>query len=59
MKVLSVPNVSPEQIQADYPKLKEIHAKAMKSDPLWEFFGGVLSIDGREYQVCNNPEDFV
>ena len=44
--------VSPEQIQKDMPELVRLHEDALKQEPLWEFFGGVITIDSRVYQVA-------
>ena len=41
-----------EQIQADMPELLKAHEKALNSEPTWAFFGGVLTINRHEYQVC-------
>lgn len=44
--------VSPEQYQEDYPKLLRKHQEALKQEPMWEFFGGTLTVEDRIYQVC-------
>jgi len=43
--------VSHEQIARDWPALKAKHDEAMAKDPTWPAFGGVLTVEGREYQV--------
>ena len=40
------------QIKADMPKLLKMHEKAKKSNPTWAYFGGILTIEGRKYQVA-------
>lgn len=42
------------QIEADRPKLLEMHRKACVEIILWSFFGGTLTIPGtnRVYQVA-------
>ncbi len=43
---------SKEQQEKDRPELERLHASACKANPTWAFFGGILTIQGREYQVC-------
>lgn len=43
--------VPAEVIKADLPKLQAAHDRAKREDPTWEFFGGILTIDQRKYQV--------
>lgn len=38
-------------IKKDQSSLERKHVKALKKDPTWAFFGGVLSIGTRRYQV--------
>lgn len=45
---------SEEQARADYAKLQELHAKALLDEPTWSLFGGVLTVDGRTYQVVED-----
>ena len=45
-------DVSPEQVRADLPELVRRHKRAVKSDPMWGFFGGTIEIDNRTYQVA-------
>ncbi len=44
-------SVSPEQVEKDLPAIRQQHEEAMKNDPTWPCFGGVINIDGRAYQV--------
>lgn len=44
--------ISKEQFHQDLPKLKELHKNALKKEITWEFFGGLLYIEDREYQVA-------
>jgi hypothetical protein len=41
-----------KQIKLDWGKLKEAHEKALTSEPTWQFFGGILTVNGHTYQVC-------
>ncbi len=43
--------VSPEQIQEDMPRIEKVHKFALFMDATWEFFGGVVTVEDREYQV--------
>lgn len=57
MQVLSAKNtdgeeLSLEQIRVDWDKIKEADAKAMAAEPTWAVFGGVLYVNGNEYQVA-------
>jgi hypothetical protein len=40
-----------EQTRRDWPRLLKEHKKALRTQPTWAFFGGVITIEGREYQV--------
>ena len=40
-----------EEIKKDWEVLEEKNRRAKKEDPMWEFFGGVITIGDREYQV--------
>ncbi len=56
MQVLSAKNadgedLSLEQIRKDWNKIKEADAKALAAEPTWATFGGVLYVNGNEYQV--------
>lgn len=43
--------LSTAQVKADWPQLKAAHEKALKEEPTWQFFGGVLTVNGHDYQV--------
>lgn len=49
--------VSQEIYEQDYPKLKRMHKKACKEVIWWDVFGGVLSIENRNYQVCEEGKN--
>jgi len=40
-----------EQIKHDYPELLKQHEKALKEELTWDMFGGVITVNGRRYQV--------
>ena len=41
-----------EQQKEDMPELVKLHAKALKTSMMWEFFGGTLTLpNGNKYQV--------
>ena len=43
---------SEEQQKKDMPELVKLHAKALKANMMWEFFGGHLTLpNGNRYQV--------
>jgi hypothetical protein len=42
-----------EQIEEDTPEIERQHEQAMRSDPTWPAFGGVIRIEGRKYQVVD------
>jgi len=44
-------SISKEQQIKDFPKLQEMNRKAQTQHPWWTAFGGVLRIEGRNYQV--------
>ena len=44
--------VSDEQMLADTPRIMQIFREELKKGGLWEFFGGVITIEDREYQVA-------
>ena len=44
--------LSREQIEADTPEIQRRHEQAMRSDPTWPAFGGIIRIEGRKYQVA-------
>ena len=42
-----------EQQKEDMPELVQLHAKAMQTDMMWEFFGGTITLpNGNRYQVA-------
>lgn len=43
-----------EEQREDQVALEKAHRKAMKEQPTWEFFGGVIRLaNGHKYQVIN------
>jgi len=43
-----------EQQQKDMPELLRLNAQAMKTEIMWEFFGGNITLpNGNKYQVMN------
>ena len=51
MRVIST-KCSEEQQKEDMPELKKLHAQALKTELMWEFFGGTLTLpNGNKYQV--------
>jgi hypothetical protein len=43
-----------QQQKEDMPELTQLHARALKTDMMWEFFGGTLTLpNGHRYQVIN------
>ena len=51
MKVISK-NHTDEQLKEDMPELLVLHKRAMETDMMWQFFGGVITLNnGNEYQV--------
>jgi len=46
---------SEEQQKEDMPELKKLHAQALKTEVMWEFFGGTITTqDGNRYQVTDS-----
>ncbi len=46
-----------EEQEEDRTALEEAHKSAMKTEILWEFFGGTITLsNGHEYQVINSKE---
>ena len=46
---------SEEQQKEDMPELKKLHAQALKTEMMWEFFGGTLTLqNGNKYQVVGD-----
>ena len=51
MKVIST-ECSEEQQKKDMPELLRLNAQAVKTEIMWEFFGGTLTLqNGNQYQV--------
>lgn len=44
-------DLTKEQIEADMPALLKEHEAALASEPTWAFFGGIINLNGHEYQV--------
>jgi|TARA_R100000353_G_C6475134_1_gene187610 hypothetical protein len=43
-----------EQIEQDLPELERLNAEAMETEFMWEFFGGVITLNnGNKYQVIS------
>jgi hypothetical protein len=45
-------NLSQAQIEQDLPDLQKEHEEALKESPTWKWFGGILIVNGHEYQVA-------
>jgi ribosomal protein S19 len=55
MRILST-ECSKEQQKEDMPELIKMHAQAMESEIMWEFFGGNITLpNGNKYQVVDYP----
>jgi len=53
MKVIST-KCSEEQQKEDMPELLKLNEKAKKTEIMWEYFGGTLTLpNGNKYQVMN------
>ena len=53
MRVLKT-ECSEAQKKEDMPELIKMHAQAMESEIMWEFFGGLIRLpNGNEYQVVD------
>jgi len=53
MKVIST-TCSEEQQKKDMPELLRLNEEAKKTEIMWEFFGGTLTLpNGNKYQVMN------
>ena len=53
MKIIAT-ECSEEQTKQDAPELMKMHAQALKTDMMWEFFGGTITLpNGNQYQVIN------
>ena len=52
MRIIST-DCTPEQIQEDLPELERLNREAMETKIMWEFFGGVITLNnGNKYQVA-------
>jgi len=47
-------NATPAEQLVDWELIKRKHEQAVKADPLWEAFGGVIYIKDRWYQVVES-----
>jgi len=57
MRVIAT-ECSKEQQEKDMPELLVMNADALKTQIMWEFFGGILTTqDGNRYQVEDNNHD--
>ena len=53
MRILKT-ECSEEQQEKDMPELERLHEKALKSEMMWKFFGGTITLpNGNEYQVAD------
>ena len=46
--------ITQEIYEKDYPILLKRHREACRDVIFWDVFGGVLSIEDRNYQVCED-----
>ena len=54
MKIVST-ECSEEQQKEDMPELLRLNTQAMKTEIMWEFFGGTLTLtNGNQYQVLGD-----
>ena len=54
MRVIST-ECSEEQQKEDTPELLKRHAKALKTEMMWAFFGGIITLpNGNKYQVVDD-----
>jgi hypothetical protein len=52
MKVISTDHTD-KQLKEDMPELLVLHERAKKTEMMWEFFGGVITLNnGNKYQVA-------
>ena len=53
MKIIAT-ECSEEQQKEDMPELLKLNAQALKTEMMWEFFGGTLTLqNGNQYQVVS------
>lgn len=55
MKIIST-NATEEQVKQDYKALLAAHKRAMREELTWDMFGGILTVNGRRYQVVEEKE---
>ncbi len=52
MKVISTDHTD-EQLKEDMADLLVLHKRAMETEMMWQFFGGVITLNnGNKYQVA-------
>tara|TARA_Y100000361_G_scaffold127558_1_gene122021 strand:+ start:56 stop:229 length:174 start_codon:yes stop_codon:yes gene_type:complete len=52
MKVISTDHTD-KQLKEDMPELLILHERAKETEMMWEFFGGVITLNnGNKYQVA-------
>ena len=52
MKVISTDHTD-KQLKEDMADLLVLHKQAMETEMMWQFFGGVITLDnGNKYQVA-------
>jgi hypothetical protein len=52
MKVISTDHTD-KQLKEDMADLLILHKRAMETEMMWQFFGGVITLDnGNKYQVA-------
>ena len=52
MKVISTDHTD-KQLKEDMADLLVLHKRAMETEMMWQFFGGVITLDnGNKYQVA-------
>lgn len=44
--------LSREQIEADTPEIQRIHDEKCETDLTWPYFGGIVTVGDRKYQVA-------
>lgn len=44
--------VDADTYKKDYPQIVKKHKAALKREPTWSMFGGVIHIEDRSYQVA-------
>jgi hypothetical protein len=55
MRIIST-NATQEQAEQDYPSLLKAHKEALKEELTWDMFGGVITVNGRRYQVVEEKK---